>query len=331
MPTGDTEPHSHLFTVFTPTYNRAATLGRVYESLRRQTFRDFEWLIVDDGSTDGTAELVETWRSTTSFPIRYVWQPNGGKHAALNRGVEMAQGELFLTLDSDDECLPVALERLKYHWDLIPIASRNAFAAVTALCEDQYGRLVGNRFPRDVLDSNSIELVHRHKVRGDKWGFTRTDVLRDYPFPVDRRAKDMPQSLVWDEIARKYSTRYVNEVLLINWKRPRASSTERAEAATRNARALARWHLYILSTQLQWFRYDPVRLVLSAVCYTRFSSLDHESPLKQFRRLESRGARLLWWLTLPLGAAALVNDVRHAGGPGATRRLRPGPSPTRER
>lgn len=82
-----------MLTVFTPTYNRAATLARVYESLQRQTFRDFEWLIVDDGSEDETAELVERWRSTCSFPIRYLWQPNQGKHVAFNRGVELAQGE----------------------------------------------------------------------------------------------------------------------------------------------------------------------------------------------------------------------------------------------
>ena len=99
------EPESYTFTVFTPTYNRAATLARVYESLQRQTFTDFEWIIVDDGSTDETAELVQQWRSESSFPIRYIWQPNQGKHVAFNRGVELARGELFLPHDSDDESL----------------------------------------------------------------------------------------------------------------------------------------------------------------------------------------------------------------------------------
>lgn len=331
MPTGDAERQSFVFTVFTPTYDRAATLGRVYESLERQTFRDFEWLIVDDGSTDGTTELVERWRSTSNFPIRYVWQPNGGKHAALNRGVELARGELFLTLDSDDECVPVALERLKYNWDMIPVASRNAFAAVTALCEDQHGRIVGTRFPRDVLDATSVELVYRYRVRGDKWGFTRTAVLKDYPFPVDRRAKDMPQSLVWDEIGTKYSTRYVNEVLLINWIRPRASIAERAEAAARNAPGLAQSNLNALNRHLEWFRYDPVKFVLSAARYTRFSSLDQQSPLTQLRRLRSPGARLLWWLTLPLGAAALVNDVTARQRSRAMRRLHAWSNSARDR
>ena len=112
--------YRYVFTVFTPTFNRSLTLRRVYESLRLQTFRDFEWLIVDDGSTDCTKELVEKWRTESSFPIRYIYQENRGKPAAFNQGVQKAQGELFLTLDSDDACVPQALERLKYHW----IASR---------------------------------------------------------------------------------------------------------------------------------------------------------------------------------------------------------------
>ncbi|MGA3031396.1 MAG: glycosyltransferase family 2 protein [Candidatus Limnocylindrales bacterium] len=321
MPDGDAEPQKYSFTVFTPTYNRAATLARVYESLQRQTLRDFEWLILDDGSEDGTAELVERWRAASSFPIRYVWQRNQGKHVAFNRGVGLARGELFLTIDSDDECVPVALERLMYHWNEIPSASRSCFAAVTGLCMDQNGRIIGDRFPRDVLDSNSIELVYRYKVRGDKWGFTRTDILRDFPFPADG-TKFIPESVVWDEIATKYSTRYVNEVMLIAWIRPRAGSRERSEAASLYARGLARWNLYVLNRHLGWFRYDPIRFVLSAVRYTRFSSLDRQSPLEQLHQLRSPGARLLWLLTLPLGAAAVAVDVKRVGRSGAKRRVR---------
>jgi glycosyltransferase involved in cell wall biosynthesis len=323
MSRGIAEPRSHLFTVFTPTYNRATTLGRVYESLQRQTFRDFEWLIVDDGSEDETAELVERWRSASRFPIRYLWQPNQGKHVAFNRGVELARGELFLTLDSDDACLPNALERFKYHWDQIPVSSRSTFAAVTALCEDQDGRLVGDRFPRDVLDASSIELMYRYKVRGEKWGFTRTDVLKELPFPVDSLTKFMPESVVWDEIARRYRTRYVNEVLRIYWVRRDAGSTEKAAtAAAQNARGLVPWHLSTLNNHLGWFRHDPVSFALSAVRYTRFSLLDHQDPLKQMRRLRSTGARLLWFMMFPIGVAAFAFDVTRVQGSRTMRRLR---------
>jgi glycosyltransferase involved in cell wall biosynthesis len=92
----------YLFTVFTPSYNRARTLPRVYESLQRQTLRNFEWLVMDDGSTDDTRQLVTRWQAESNFPIRYIFQENQGKPAAFNHGVQEARGKLFLTLDSDD-------------------------------------------------------------------------------------------------------------------------------------------------------------------------------------------------------------------------------------
>ena len=109
------QKNDYIFTVFTPTYNRAHTLSRVYKSLADQTFKNFEWLIVDDGSTDGTKVLIEKWTEEASFPIRYFYQENQGKHIAHNLGVKKARGELFLSLDSDDTCVPEALERFNYH------------------------------------------------------------------------------------------------------------------------------------------------------------------------------------------------------------------------
>lgn len=100
----------YTFTVFTPTYNRSHLLGRLYESLKRQTFRDSEWVIVDDGSTDQTQELVKHWQMEASFPIRYFWQPNSGKHVAYNRGLQEARGFLFADIDSDDFFAPEALD-----------------------------------------------------------------------------------------------------------------------------------------------------------------------------------------------------------------------------
>ena len=92
----------YTFTIFTPTFNRAHTLQRVYTSLAQQTYRDFEWLVMDDGSTDSTSQLIETWKGESNFPIRSYKQENMGKHVAFNRGVEHAEGELLLVLESDD-------------------------------------------------------------------------------------------------------------------------------------------------------------------------------------------------------------------------------------
>src|SRR5258708_17921278 len=153
--------YRYVFTVFTPTFNRSQTLSRVYESLRLQTFRDFEWLIVDDGSTDGTKELVERWQTVSGFPIRYIYQENQGKPAAFNHGVQEARGELFLTLDSDDACVPHALERLKYHWDGIPTAEKDKFSAVNSECRGQSWRLVCGTNPSRRFDVSSLRVIFK--------------------------------------------------------------------------------------------------------------------------------------------------------------------------
>lgn len=203
------------FTVFTPTYNRAHTLPRVYDSLHTQSYRDFEWLIVDDGSNDGTGKLVEKWIETNSFPIRYFYQTNQGKHVAFNRGVSEAEGDLFLPLDSDDICLLHTLERLHHHWESIPIQDRDKFSGVTCLCMDSCGKVIGSRFPADVIDSDPITIRTRYGVTGEKWGFIRTEVLRHFPFPVIPKERFVAEALVWNRIARKYKIRFVNEPLRI--------------------------------------------------------------------------------------------------------------------
>jgi glycosyltransferase involved in cell wall biosynthesis len=198
------------FTVITPTYNRARCLPGVYESLRAQTFRDFEWVIVDDGSTDGTRELVSSWKA--SFPIRYVWKPNRGMHTAINVGVELARGEFTTKLDSDDSLLPSALERVDYHWRQIEDQER--FAIVVALCLREDGTVVGGRLPRDHVDIFSLS-QQAALTDGGQWGTARTDVLRRFPFPIFKNERYLSESLVWNRILRRYGARYVDEPLHI--------------------------------------------------------------------------------------------------------------------
>ena len=90
-------------TIFTPTYNRAKFLPRAFEALKRQTLKDFLWMIIDDGSTDNTEDVINEFKKKSKFPIRYIKQSNNGKHIAFNRAVEVAQGEFFATVDSDDD------------------------------------------------------------------------------------------------------------------------------------------------------------------------------------------------------------------------------------
>ncbi len=181
----DDDAKQHFtFTVYTGTRNRAHTLNRPYDSLRSQTFRDFEWLVVDNESTDGTPELIARWQAEADFPIRYIRHANEGHHGSSNVAVQEARGEFFLTLDSDDAAIPEALERFLAIWNDIPADRRDRYSAVTGLAVDENGDPTGDRFPTDILDSNTTEMRYRYKVIGEKWGFQRTDVMRAHPFPT---------------------------------------------------------------------------------------------------------------------------------------------------
>lgn len=197
--------------VLTPAYQRRDTLPRLYESLRGQTFADFEWVLVDDGSSDGTGEQVEAWRREAPFPIAYHWQPNAGKHVAVNRGVALAQGTYCALIDSDDWYAPPALAEMVECWESIPEPLRSGFADVEGLRVDTEGNLVGDRFPADPFDSNAFEIGALHGIRGDTIGMYRTEVLRQFPFPEDLGWHVTP-SLVWNRIAARFQTRFTNRV-----------------------------------------------------------------------------------------------------------------------
>jgi glycosyltransferase involved in cell wall biosynthesis len=299
--------YQYTFTVFTPVYNRICTLHRVYESLSAQTYRDFEWLVVDDGSSEDVYKLIDTWERQARFPLRYIYQPNQGKHVAFNRGVREARGELFLCLDSDDGCVPKALERLKYHWDRIPLSQRHRFSAVTALCMDELGELNGSRFPQDITDSDSLEIRYRHKVTGEKWGFHRTDVLRRFPYPETPTKHYVTEGIVWRAIARQFKTRYVNEVLRIFYCHD-ADQTKRLTNARMHAESTRRYLREMLVHDLNWFRFAPLDFIRDAARYGRFAFNCGIGPLAQAVELRYFGARLLWFITLPIAYLYHIRD-----------------------
>jgi glycosyltransferase involved in cell wall biosynthesis len=225
------------FTVLTPTFNRARYLELLYESLCAQTFKDFEWVIVDDGSTDGTGELVASWKSF--FPIRYAWKPNGGKHTAVNHGVRMAAGELLFILDSDDRCLPHSLERFDFHWRNIPDPER--FAFVVGLCYQDDGRTrLGPPFPAKTIDTFKLrDALALAPV--DRIGIVRTDIMRRFPYPVFRNERNVITGLVWNRILRKYGARYVNEPLAIHVYAPGGLSSQR-DLRSANPKGMVLFH-----------------------------------------------------------------------------------------
>ena len=209
------ERYQYTFTVFTPTYNRAHTIERVYNSLINQTFRHFEWLIVDDGSSDNTEELIKKWINEDFINIRYYYQNNRGKHTAINKGVREAKGEFFLILDSDDSCVPESLERFKHNWDNIPEDKKKEFSGITVHCMDTSGNLIGDEFPKDIKDISPLQMMSKFDIIGEKWGFHKTDIFRELPFLEIYGEKFIPEGLIWNRMASKFKVRYVNDVLRI--------------------------------------------------------------------------------------------------------------------
>jgi glycosyltransferase involved in cell wall biosynthesis len=291
--------YQYKFTVFTPTYNRAHTLQRVYESLRSQTLQDFEWIIVDDGSTDSTRSLVEKWQAESTFPLQYIQQENKGKHFAFNRGVKEAKGLLFTSLDSDDACVANALERLNYHWDSILSEKKEYYSGITALCIDQFGNKVGHSLPEDVYDASWLEVDYKMGLKGEKWGTFRTDILKEFPFPEMLQRTYFPESIIWFRISGTYLTRFFNEELRIYY--IDEPSMVHGNTASKNAKGSQLEHMEVLNEYIGYLRYQPLEFLRSAVHYSRFSFLLKMRIHSQLSKLNNLPAKILWVCAVPFG------------------------------
>jgi glycosyltransferase involved in cell wall biosynthesis len=303
-----------VFTVFTATFNRAHTLHGVYESLIPQTFRDFEWLVIDDGSTDDTRSLVERWQAEADFPIRYFYKPNGGLHTAWNTAVDLAQGRLFLRLDSDDSCTPDALQVFHDAWESIDPGRRSGFTGVCCLCSDLEGHVIGDRFPRDVFDSDSNALRFKYRVLGEKWGFHRIEVVREYRFPELPGVSYVPESILWGRIADHYQERFINKVLRVYSQDPTEQSRLSLAPRWKNSSALALREQSVMNERLRWFFYDPKYFFKAAANFARSSWHAGDGVSDQWRSLSGVAARALWLAMLPVGWVLYRRDARSRRG-----------------
>jgi glycosyltransferase involved in cell wall biosynthesis len=291
-----------LITVCTPTYERARTLLRLHESLCAQTFREFEWLVIDDGSTDDTADVVAGLAGRSPFPVVYRRQENAGKHIALNHAAAAARGAFLAVVDSDDWYVPTCLERLKQHWDRIPDPS--GFAEVQGLCADEQGEVLGDRYPSDVFDSDYWTLTQVLRLRGDRSGMIRVDVLRAHPFPEQFRGVYVPEAIVWNRIARTYRIRGVNDVVTHKEYLTGGitSSGRTSAAAWAGPRFL---HVRELLEIAQTRPLDRRARVRAYANLSRYGLHDRRRLAEIAAAAPDRG---LWTATLPLGAALYFRD-----------------------
>lgn len=192
------------FTLFTPTYNRAHLLPTLFQSLEIQPIKDFEWLIIDDGSVDNTEEIVQGLILKASFAIRYIKQENGGKHSAFNRAIEEANSDWFVCIDSDDPLTPDALINMEKACAMV---DSNA-AGFVGVCISPEGVLLENRI-KEPFYSDTIDVRDKYHYWGEPEVY-RLSILKQYRFPIFKGEKFITEAILFDQLTLKNKLLYTN-------------------------------------------------------------------------------------------------------------------------
>ena len=203
-----------MITVLTPTFNRGGRLQSLWDSLQKQTVKDFEWLVVDDGSTDGTKDLITQLQEKSDFPIRYIYKNNGGKHTALNVGIQTICSELTFIVDSDDCVTDDAVESiLKIHKKY---RSQNNICGYAFLRAFPDGKVNGKKFDVNEKIGSYIDVrVNGDDTGADKAEVFKTHCLKEFPFPEYPNEKFLGEDLVWVRMARKYEMVHINKAIYV--------------------------------------------------------------------------------------------------------------------
>ena len=197
-------------TVFTPSYNRAYTLHKCYESLLRQTSKDFTWLIIDDGSSDNTKELVDSWINENKIEINYIYQENQGMHGAHNTAYKNIKTELNVCSDSEDSMPDDAVEKIISFWNK---NKRSDLAGIMALDAYTDGKVIGDKFPNELKESTYFDIYNKYGLKGDKKLIYRSELTTQYPYPIFEGEKYVSLAYKYAKLDSKYKLALMNEVV----------------------------------------------------------------------------------------------------------------------
>ena len=279
------------FTIFTPTYNREGLLISLYESLKKQTFKDFEWLIVDDGSVDNTNETVQQFIKENILNISYYYKENGGKQRAYNYALDNAKGELFICLDSDDEYVSNALETILEYWKKVEKNAKIVGMGYLSTYPD--GSTIGSEFPNDEMVETQFNIYNKYKVTGDKGLMFRTEVIKNYKFPVFDGEKFTTEALVYNRIAEKYEMLYINEKIEIKQYHEDGLTAKYNDLLLRNPKGNALYH-----NERNKHKMIFKEKIFNNAVYYKFCRVANYSFSKIFKESYSK---LFLILSLPIG------------------------------
>ncbi|MGN5534843.1 glycosyltransferase family 2 protein [Acinetobacter sp. Lyrl_1] len=202
-----------MISIVTATYNRAHLLPRLYESLKSQKSLNFEWIVVDDGSVDDTEKFIMTVKAEKLIEISYIKKNNGGKHTALNIGIEAARYDYIFFVDSDDilpeNSIYIISNKIK---EIINRPDYTRLAGICGLKSDFNGKVVGNNLTKDIVCSY-LDFRYKYNIIGDKAEVFKKKILLDYKFPVYKREKFCPEALIWNRISTKYNMLFFNDII----------------------------------------------------------------------------------------------------------------------
>ncbi|MCY0975843.1 glycosyltransferase family A protein [Chryseobacterium wangxinyae] len=287
-------------TILTPSYNRAHTLPRVFESLQKQTFKDFEWIVIDDGSTDNTKDLVEKFQKEADFKIRYYFQENQHKFLTFFRGIDLAEGQYFSPLDSDDALPADSMEILVNTWE--GIAESQNIVFVSTLCEDQFGNVVGDKFPNDPLICSIFDMRYTYKIKGDKWGMGKTEIYKKMKLNFGNLAGKgfIPEGVFqfqFDQLGFHYC---INQVTRIYFRdKDDEQSLANQFYDKKNAFGLAENYKAFLNTYSTKLWSNPVTILRNLGGYIKFAKIDGRSLKKITTELKAPKIKLLAYLVYP--------------------------------
>ena len=279
-------------TVFTPTYNRAYCLDQCYESLVRQTNKDFIWLIIDDGSSDNTKELVAGWENEKKINIHYHYQENQGMHGGHNTAYSLIKTELNVCIDSDDFMPDDAVAHIINFWN--SIENKSEIAGFIGLDAYKDGKIIGGKFPDKIGLTTLEDIYFKHKVSGDKKMVLRTEIVKQYdPYPIFKDERFVPLGILYLLMGKDYKFYCLNEVLCIVEYMPDGSSKNIIKQYFRHPKGFQHARL----VTMEHSKYPKV-IAKNAVHY-----ISHSIQLKDKNFLSKSPKPLLTLLSIPLGAA----------------------------
>jgi glycosyltransferase involved in cell wall biosynthesis len=266
-------------TVFTPTYNRAYCLQRCYESLKGQTSNNFTWLIIDDGSTDHTYDLVLSWINEKHIEIKYFWQENQGMHAAHNTAYKHIDTELNVCIDSDDYMPKDAIEKIINYWEKYGNAE---VSGIIGLDSDFQGGIIGSYLPNDIEKSTLFHLYNKYGVKGDKKLVYRTELTKNYQYPIFPDEKYVGLAYKYYKLDQHYEMLLMNEVLCCVEYLPDGSSKNMISQYIKNPRGFAfyRKELMKLPYCNIFFKFKQAIHYVASSCISKNKKFLIETPCK---------------------------------------------------